>query len=95
MGEPPNAAIAPSVDTRVRVLLLLNVMATVLPANAPRIESGISPVPDLIEVLWFSAFRTSVVSSAGVRSAIDIKCRGANGEVWGVAGDAASEYRRH
>jgi cobalamin synthase len=91
MGEPPIVAIAPSVDTRVRVLLLLKVMATVLPANAPRRVCGISPVPDLIAVLCWCAFRTSVVSSAGVRSAIESKCRGANGDVGGAAGDEESE----
>ncbi len=86
MGDPPIAAMAPSEDTRVRVLLLLNVMATVLPTSARDSVWGISPVPDLMAVLWCAAFRTSVVSSAGVRSAMDRKCRGANGEVRDVAG---------
>ena len=40
MGQPPKAAMAPSVDTRVRVLRLLNVMATVLPASAARRACG-------------------------------------------------------
>lgn len=55
MGEPPKAAIAPSVDILVRVLRLLNVMATVLPANAARIEWGISSVC-LMAVLCRCAF---------------------------------------
>jgi hypothetical protein len=50
MGLPPNAATAPSVDTLVRVLSLLKVMATVLPANDARKLCGISPV-DLMTVL--------------------------------------------
>lgn len=81
------AAIAPSVDTLVRVLRLLKVMATVFPAKAPRSVWGISPVPDLIAVLCWWALRTRVVSSAGVRSAIERRCRGANGDVAGVAGE--------
>jgi hypothetical protein len=85
MGEPPNAAMAPSVDTRVRVLRLLKVMATVRPARELRRPCGISPV-DLMPVLCLSALRTSVVSSAGVRSAMDSRWRGAKGEVWGVGG---------
>jgi hypothetical protein len=36
--------------------------------------------------LWDAAFRTRVVSSVGVRSAIERRCRGANGEVWMVDG---------
>jgi hypothetical protein len=82
---------APSVETRVRVLRLLNVIATVFPANAPRRVWGTSPVPDLMAVLCWCALRTSVVSSAGVRSAMESRCRGANGDVGGDAGDAASE----
>lgn len=85
------AAIAPSVETLVRVLRLLKVMATVLPANAPRRECGTSPVPDLMAVLWLCALRTSVVSSAGVRSAIESRCRGAKGDVGGAAGELESE----
>lgn len=80
MGEPPKAAMAPSVDTLVRVLRLLKVMATVFPTSAARRECGTSPV-DLIAFLCAPAFRTSVVSSAGVRSAMERRCRGANGEV--------------
>lgn len=80
IGVPPIDAIAPSVDTRVRVLLLLKVMATVFPANDCRIEWGISPVPDLMAVLCWWAFRTRVVSSAGVRSAMERRCRGATGD---------------
>jgi len=55
MGEPPNAAMAPSVDILVRVLRLLNVMATVLPARAARIECGTSSVC-LMAVLCLCAF---------------------------------------
>lgn len=82
---------APSVDILVRVLRLLKVMATVRPANAPRTECGISPVADLTAVLWLEAFFTSWESSCGVRSAIESKCRGANGDVCGWAAD---EYAR-
>lgn len=81
------AAIAPSVDTLVRVLRLLKVIATVFPANAPRRVCGTSPVPDLIAVLCWWALRTSEVSSAGVRSAMESRCRGAKGDVGGVAGE--------
>jgi hypothetical protein len=42
--------------------------------------------PDLREVLWEEALRTRVVSSEGVRSAIERKWRGAKGEVCGVEG---------
>lgn len=38
-------------------------------------------------VLWEEALRTRVVSSAGVRSAMESKWRGAKGEVAGVAGE--------
>jgi cobalamin synthase len=86
MGEPPKAAMAPSVDTLVRVLRLLKVIATVLPASAPRIECGTSPVC-LMAVLCWCAFWTSVVSSAGVRSAMERRWRGANGDVGGAAGE--------
>jgi cobalamin synthase len=86
IGEPPNAAMAPSVDILVRVLRLLKVMATVLPANAARMLWGTSFVC-LMAVLYFWAFCTSVVSSAGVRSAMERRCRGANGDVGGVAGE--------
>jgi hypothetical protein len=39
--------------------------------------------PDLMAVLCVAALRTRVVSSVGVRSAIERRCRGANGEVCG------------
>lgn len=87
IGMPPNAATAPSVDTLVRVLRLLKVMATVLPANAVRKLCGISPVPDLTSSLCLWALRTRVVSSAGVKSAVESRCRGANGEVGGAAAE--------
>ena len=47
--------------------------------------------PDLMVVLWEEALRTRVVSSVGVRSAMESKWRGAKGEVAGVAGE---EYVR-
>src|SRR5690242_2984392 len=80
MGEAPRAEMAPSVDTRVRVLRLLKVMATVRPASDWRRLRGTSPVA-LMACLWASALRTSVVSSAGVRSAMDSRWRGAKGDV--------------
>jgi hypothetical protein len=43
-------------DILVRVLRLLNVNATVLPANADLSVYGISPVLDLIAILWLCAF---------------------------------------
>jgi len=73
---------APSVDILVRVLRLLNIMATVLPVRAPRRFFGIEP--DLMARLWEWALRTRLVSSVGVRSAMDIRWRGAKGEVAGV-----------
>lgn len=73
---------APSVDIRVRVLRLLNIMATVLPVRAPRRFFGIEP--DLMARLWEWALRTRLVSSVGVRSAMDRRWRGAKGEVAGV-----------
>lgn len=76
---------APSVETRVRVLRLLKVMATVLPDN--ELDSDIGMEPDLIACLREAALRTRVVSSAGVRSDIERRCRGANGDVEGVAGE--------
>ena len=65
-----------------RVERLLNIMAIVLPVKLPSTLLGIAP--DFMEVLWEDALRTRVVSSVGVRSAIERKWRGANGEVWGV-----------
>lgn len=71
--------------TRVLVLLLLKVTATVLPANAPNKDAGMDP--DLTAFLWLSALRTRLVNSAEVRSAMDSRWRGANGDVGGDAGD--------
>jgi hypothetical protein len=71
--------IAASVDTRVRVDLLANVMAIVWPLREVDRDNGVSP--DLIASLCERAFWTSVVNSSGVRSAIDRRWRGANGEV--------------
>lgn len=71
-------------DTRVRVERLLNIIATVLPAKLLSKCAGMEP--DLREVLWEEALRTRVVSSEGVRSAIERKWRGAKGEVCGVEG---------
>ena len=79
MGWPPNAATALSVLTRVRVLRLLNVMAMVFPVRDPRRDLGIEP--DLKDCLWEWAFRTRVVSSVLVRSAMLRRCLGAKGEV--------------
>lgn len=50
---------------------MLNTMATVWPDNEPIRFWGTDP--DLIERLCDDALRTSVVNSAGVRSAIDRK----------------------
>lgn len=47
--------------------------------------------PDLMDVLCDAALLTSVVSSWGVRSAMERRCRGANGEVCGEEGE---EYVR-
>jgi len=49
--------------------------------------------PDLMVVLCEEAFRTRVVNSEGVRSAIERRCRGANGEVVGTDG-VELEYAR-
>lgn len=81
------ATTAPSVETRVRVLRLLNMRATVLPKSALGRCAGV--LPDLIEALYVAALRTRVVSSAVERSAMERKCRGAKGEVGGVEGLAA------
>jgi hypothetical protein len=72
------------------VLLLLNIMATVFPERAPSKFLGTDP--DLTACLCECALRTRVVSSAGVRSDIDRRCRGANGD---VIGDARLEYARN
>lgn len=76
IGWPPRAVTAPSVDTLVRVLRLLKVMATVLPDRVP---SNLLE-PDLMDCLCKCALRTRVTNSWGVKSAIDNRCRGAAGE---------------
>lgn len=73
---------AASVDTRVLVLLLLNIIATVFPERLPRRVFGTEL--DLRACLWEYALRTRVANSAGDRSAIERRCRGANGETGGV-----------
>lgn len=70
---------ADSVETRVRVLLLENIMAIVLPVRLPVRSGGVEP--DLMAVLWEDALRMRVVNSAGVRSAMERRWRGANGDV--------------
>lgn len=85
IGWPPIVTTAPSVETLVRVLRLLKVMATVLPDSAPSRFLGMEP--DLITCLCEEALRTRVTSSCGVRSAIERRCRGAKGEVCGEAGE--------
>ena len=94
MGEPPTAATAPSVDTRVRVLRLLKVMATVLPCSAVGSWPESWPAPDLTVVLCWWAFRTSAVSSVGERSAMESRCRGAKGDVAGAVGVEERQRRR-
>ena len=76
------AATAASVDTLVLVLRLLNMIATVWPERAP---AKLAAPDDPLTSLCISARRTSAVSSAEVRSEIESKCRGANGEVNGAA----------
>lgn len=90
IGCPPIAATAASVDTLVLVLRLLNIMATHLPARLPSKLLGISPV--FIACLWERARRMRVSNSTGLRSAMDSRCRGANGDVRGVD---VLECRRH
>lgn len=68
------AAIAASVETRVRVERLLKLMQTVWPRRAERVVSDW--VPALITALWEAAFCTKLVSSDGVRSAIVSRWRG-------------------
>ena len=76
--------------TRVRVLRLLNIIATLLPARLPSKFLGIDP--DLMAVLWKEALRTSCVNSAADRSAIDRRCRGAKGDIWGVEGEECDRF---
>ena len=81
--------IALSVDTRVRVLRLLNMTAIVLPISELSMLFGMEL--DLMACLWEAALRIKAVSSLGAKSAIERKCRGAKGEVGGVAAD---DWRR-
>ena len=62
-----------------------NIIATVLPVKVPSRDCGIEP--DLMACLCDAALRTRVVSSAGVRSAMESRWRGAKGEVREVAGE--------
>lgn len=82
IDEPLSLAIALSVDTLVRVERLLNIKAIFWPDSAPIKDLGIEF--DFMDTLCEWAFRTRVVSSAELRSAIDRKCRGAKGDVVGV-----------
>lgn len=77
---------AASVDTRVRVERLLNIIATAWPLNFALMAKGTSPA--FMEVLWEEALRTRCVSSVGVRSAIERKWRG------GAVGVVGVEYVR-
>ena len=54
---------------------------------ACQLERWGQPFSDLMSTLCFPALRTRVVSSWGVRSAMESRCRGAKGEVCGVAGE--------
>lgn len=65
---------AASVDTRVRVLRLLNIMAMVCPDRLLASDFGVWPA--LTAVLCSEALRTSFVNSAGLRSLMDVRCRG-------------------
>lgn len=80
---------AASVETRVLVLRLLNIIATVLPLRDSCTFLGTRPF--LISFLCCLALLTRVTSSAGERSAMDRKCRGAKGETAGSAGLAGPE----
>lgn len=68
-----------------RVERLLNIMAIVFPLREPARLLGIEP--DFTAVLEEEALWTRAVSSAGVRSAMERKWRGAKGEVIGVEGE--------
>jgi hypothetical protein len=89
---PPIVTTAASVDTRVRVDLLENIKATVLPANVPCREAGMYPA--LIACFACAACRTRVESSFDVRSAMERKCRGAKGDVDGVQAVAGFDIER-
>ena len=78
---------APSVETRVRVLRLLNSIAMLLRARESRSEVDIDPL--LWAFLCEEALRMRVVSSEGLRSLIEVKCRGAKGDVVGVGAEVA------
>lgn len=77
MAWPPNIVTAASVDTRVRVLRLLNIMATVWPMSA--VASPVGARPALTACFRDAALRTKAESSPGVRSLMDIKCLGLDG----------------
>lgn len=73
-----------------RVERLEKVIAMVWPVRA--LAWVFSGEPDLRRRLWVEALRTRVVSSLGVRSAMERRWRGAKGEVCGVdAGDGEDE----
>jgi hypothetical protein len=76
---------AASVETRVLVERLENMIAIVLPRRLFERLGG-NDSPDLSADLCAEALRMSVVSSAGVRSAIVRRWRGANGEVGRTVG---------
>ena len=77
MGCPPNNATALSVLTRVRVLRLLNMMATVCPARGPGVNC-VRPGSRLFVLTecFNSAERERTDFNSGTeRSAIDKRCR--------------------
>ena len=69
---------AASVETLVLVLSLLKIIAIVLPVKDP--DNLSRTCPDLMVCLYENALATSLVSSKGLRSAIESRCRGAKGE---------------
>ena len=73
------SATAASVLTRVLVERFENIIAIVLPRREFWRFEGMEP--DFTAALWVEALRTRVVSSRGVRSAIERRWRGAKGEV--------------
>ena len=78
---------ADSVDTRVRVERLENIIAIVLPRRLFW-RLWWSPPPALIADLWAEALRMRRVSSVGVRSPIESRCRGVKTEVGGTSSGA-------
>ena len=74
MGWPPSKVTAASVETRVRVLRLLNIMATVLPVR--EVVSDVGALPALTACLRVAALRTKAVNSLGVNSLMDMRCLG-------------------